>query len=177
MIMVCHAQYTKFSIKKFFFDVFLPPNLPLFSLLTIFSVSSRSELSKSAICMKYLYVVLGTISLVLGIIGIFMPVLPTTPFLLLTAALYFRSSDRLYAWLMGHRYLGPYIKNFRENKAIPLNVKIVSVGMVWITLLYCTLFVADVWWMRLMFISIAVGVSVHILHYRTLRNKGNKGDN
>lgn len=119
--------------------------------------------------MKYLLVFLGSLSLLMGVLGIFLPVLPTTPFLLLSAALYMRSSSRLYDWLLSHKYLGPYIKNFRENKAIPLRVKIISVSMVWLTLLYCTVFVAWVWWMRVLFIAIAVGISVHILHYRTLR--------
>ena len=121
--------------------------------------------------MRYLYILLGTLSLLAGIIGIFLPVLPTTPFLLLTATLYLRGSRRLYGRLMSHRYLGTYIRNFRENKAIPLRVKIVSVGMVWCTLLYCTLFVAEVWWMRVMFLLIAVCVTLHILHYRTLKKQ------
>lgn len=119
--------------------------------------------------MKYILAFLGSVSLALGILGIFLPVLPTTPFLLLAAALYVRSSARLYDWLMSHKQLGPYIKNFRENKAIPLRVKVVSVSLVWATLLYCALFVAWVWWMRLLFIAIATCVTVHILHYRTLK--------
>lgn len=73
--------------------------------------------------MKTLYIALGTLSLALGILGIFLPLLPTTPFLLLTAALYFKSSPRLYNWLLNHKHLGPYIRNFRENKAIPLRAK------------------------------------------------------
>ena len=73
--------------------------------------------------MKTLYIVLGSISLALGILGIFLPLLPTTPFLLLTAALYFKGSPRLYNWLLNHRHFGPYIRNFRENKAIPLRAK------------------------------------------------------
>lgn len=121
------------------------------------------------VTMKYILAFLGSLSLALGILGIFLPVLPTTPFLLLTAALYVRSSARLYDWLMSHRHLGPYIKNFRENKAIPLRVKVVSVSLVWATLLYCALFVAWVWWMRLLFIAIATCVTVHILHYKTLK--------
>ena len=76
--------------------------------------------------MKALYILFGTLSLILGIIGIFLPLLPTTPFLLLTAALYVRSSPRLYNWLLHQKYLGNYIRNFRENKAIPLRAKIVS---------------------------------------------------
>ena len=119
--------------------------------------------------MKYLLVLLGSLSLVLGVSGIFLPVLPTTPFLLLSAALYMRSSARLYNWLLSHKHLGPYIKNFREHKAIPLKVKIVSVSMVWLTLLYCAVFVAWVWWMRVLFIAIAIGVTIHILHYKTLK--------
>ena len=70
--------------------------------------------------MKTVCIILGTVSLALGIIGIFLPLLPTTPFLLLTAALYFRGSPRLYQWLLNHKCLGPYIRSFRENKAIPL---------------------------------------------------------
>lgn len=119
--------------------------------------------------MKYLLILSGTLSLLLGIVGVFVPVLPTTPFLLLSATLYLHSSQRLYGWLMSHPCLGEYIRNFREHKAVPLRVKVVSVALVWLTLLYCAVFVAVEWWMRLVFVAIALGVSVHILHYRTLR--------
>ena len=119
--------------------------------------------------MRYILMFLGTVSLILGVIGVFMPVLPTTPFLLLSAALYFRSSPRLYEWLLAHPHLGTYIRNFREHKAIPLRVKIVSVTLVWVTLLYCAFGVAHVWWMRVMFIALATAITVHILHYNTLR--------
>ena len=79
--------------------------------------------------MKYLLVFLGSLSLLMGVLGIFLPVLPTTPFLLLAAAMYMRSSQRLYDWLMSHKHLGAYIRNFREHKALPLRVKVVSVAM------------------------------------------------
>ena len=90
--------------------------------------------------MKTVYIILGTLSLALGIIGIFLPLLPTTPFLLLTAALYFRGSPRLYQWLLNHKCLGPYIRNFRENKAIPLRAKIISLLLMWGTMVYCIFF-------------------------------------
>ena len=112
--------------------------------------------------------ILGSVALVLGVVGVFLPLLPTTPFLLLAAALYFRSSPRLYDWLLTHPRLGTYIRNFRENKAIPLRVKIVSVTLVWITLLYCAFFVAHNIYMSLLFLVLAVGITVHILHYKTL---------
>ena len=119
--------------------------------------------------MKFIFLFLGIVSLVLGVVGIFLPVLPTTPFLLLSATLFLRSSQRLYNWLLSHPYLGEYIRNFKEYRAVPLRVKIVSVSLVWLTLLYCALFVAKEWWMSAVFIAIALGVSIHILHYKTLK--------
>ena len=119
--------------------------------------------------MKFLFAFLGSVSLVLGIMGVFLPVLPTTPFLLLAAAMYMRSSQRLYDWLMSHKHLGAYIRNFREHKALPLRVKVVSVTMVWATLLYCAIFVAKEWWMSAIFIAIATGVTIHILSFKTLK--------
>ena len=89
--------------------------------------------------MKILYTIVGTTSLILGIIGIFLPLLPTTPFLLLTAAMYFRSSPRLYYWLSQRNYLGSYIRNFREHKAISLHANIFSGSLIWSALSYCAI--------------------------------------
>lgn len=121
--------------------------------------------------MKILLTVLGLISLGLGILGIFLPVLPTTPLLLLAAALFLRSNMKLYDWLLNHPRLGPYIRNFMEHKAIPLKVKIISVSLVWITLLNCAIFVTDHWAFRLFFIILAAAITYHILSYKTLADK------
>ena len=119
--------------------------------------------------MKYLIAVFGIISLGLGILGVFLPVLPTTPFLLLASFLFLKSSPSLYRWLMEHPRLGPYIKNFMVHKSLPLRVKVVSVSMVWITLLYCAFFVAGHWALSLLFILLATAITVHILSYKTLK--------
>lgn len=119
--------------------------------------------------MRYILTVLGLISLGLGILGAFLPVLPTTPLLLLSAALFLRGNRRLYDWLMNHPRLGVYISNFMKHKAIPLRVKVVAVSMLWITLLYCAIWVAGHWAFRLFFILIAIGVTIHILSYKTLK--------
>ena len=66
--------------------------------------------------LKILLIAIGSFFLILGFIGILIPGLPTTPFLLLSAACYFRSSDRLYSWLLNHKIFGKYIRNFREIK-------------------------------------------------------------
>ena len=119
--------------------------------------------------MKIFYTVTGTISLVLGIIGIFVPLLPTTPFLLLSAAFYFRGSPRLYRWLIQQKQLGPHIKNFREYRAIPLRAKIISLSLIWITLSYCIFQIAPYLWLKIILLAIAIGTTWHILSYKTLK--------
>lgn len=119
--------------------------------------------------MKILLTILGLISLGLGILGAFLPVLPTTPLLLLSAALFLRSNERLYEWLMNHPRLGTYISNFTKHKAIPLRIKVISITFLWLTLMYCAIFVTEILVLRLLFIAIAAGVTIHILSYKTLK--------
>ena len=119
--------------------------------------------------MKYLLIILGSLCLALGVIGIFLPLLPTTPFLLLSAALYVRSSEKLYQWLIHQKYLGSYIRNFCEHKAIPLRAKIISISMVWITLTYCAITISNEIWIKSIFLILAIGVTWHILSYKTLK--------
>ncbi|MBI5498781.1 MAG: DUF454 family protein [Deltaproteobacteria bacterium] len=90
--------------------------------------------------MRIVHLVLGLLSLGLGILGIVVPLLPTTPFLLLAAWLLARSSDRLHRWMIGHPYLGPPIREWRERRRIPLAARLVAVAMlafsgVWVVLL------------------------------------------
>jgi len=116
--------------------------------------------------MKLVFKIIGTISLCLGLIGIFIPILPTTPFLLLSATLYAKSSDKLYQWLMSNPRLGPYIKNFRENRTLPLRVKIISVSTLWCTILL-SVYLVEMLFVRLLLLFVAVAVTMHILHYKT----------
>ena len=113
--------------------------------------------------------ILGLLSLGLGILGAFLPVLPTTPLLLLSAALFLRGNRRLYDWLMNHPKLGPYLTNFMKHKAIPLRIKVVAVTTLWLTLLYCAVFVAEHWAFRAFFIVLAIAITIHILSYKTLK--------
>ncbi len=120
--------------------------------------------------MKIFLAILGCIALVLGIVGIFVPLLPTTPFLLLAAALWVRSSPRLYEWLLMHRYFGEYIRNFRENRAIPMRAKVISIALMWGTMLYCVFaLLTEWWWAQAALLAVAAGVTWHILSFATLR--------
>jgi uncharacterized membrane protein YbaN (DUF454 family) len=103
----------------------------------------------------------------LGVAGIFLPLLPTTPFLLLAAWLFARSSERWYRWLLEHKRLGPYLQAFLRDHAIPLKIKVVSISMLWATLLLSAWWVATSLWLRLLLMAVGVGVSLHILSFKT----------
>lgn len=115
---------------------------------------------------KYLLIISGIISLSLGIMGMFLPVLPTTPFLLLSAACFLRSSKKLYDWLLNHKRLGTYIKDFVEHKAISRRLKVVSITTLWLTI-SISIFVVNILWVRIILMLIAIAVTLHILHFKT----------
>lgn len=90
--------------------------------------------------MKFLFILLGTVSLCLGVAGIFIPGLPATPFLLLTAGLYVKSSEKLYTKLMNNRITGPYIKEFRANKGMTKKAKVRALLVMWLMIIVSCLF-------------------------------------
>jgi len=116
-----------------------------------------------------LLIIAGTLFVGLGVLGIFIPLLPTTPFLLLAAACYAKSSERFYHWLLNNKWFGNYIKNYREKKGVPLKVKLSSISLLWITILFSVVFIVDILLFRIILILIAAGVTIHILYIRTLR--------
>jgi len=122
-----------------------------------------SKLSRLALLLA------GNFFVAFGILGIFLPLLPTTPFLLLAAACYIRSSERFYNWLMNNKWLGNYIKNYREKKSIPLKVKVLSLSFLWLTIGYSVFFVVNIFLIRVILILIAIGVTIHVLSIRTLK--------
>ena len=132
--------------------------------------SNETEITSNKF-FRYLLIIAGTISLVFGIIGIFLPILPTTPFLLLTAACYARSSQRFYNWLMNNRWFGNYIKNYREGRGVPLKFKVFTITLLWITILTSIYFVINNFWIEIILIMIAIGVTIHIISIKTCKNK------
>ena len=112
----------------------------------------------------------------LGILGIFLPLLPTTPFLLIAAACYIRSSEKFYNWLINNKWLGNYIKNYIEGKGVPLKVKVLSISLLWITIGYSVVFVVHIFLIRVILILIAIGVTIHILSIRILKQRKRDDD-
>lgn len=117
---------------------------------------------------KVALVTAGLLAVGLALIGIFVPVLPTTPFLLLAAACFVRSSDRLYNWLIHHKWFGEYIRHYREHRAVTLQAKIVALALLWGVIGYTAIAVVSAWWLRGLLAVIAVGVTLHLIHIKTL---------
>lgn len=105
----------------------------------------------------------------LGIIGIFVPILPTTPFLLLAAACYMRSSERFYRWLTSNRVFGAYVSNYIEGRGMPVRIKIFTTLLLWLTIGLSITFAVENLVIRIVLICIAVGVTVHIALIRKRR--------
>lgn len=120
---------------------------------------------------KRLFIVLGFIFLGLGILGIFLPLLPTTPFLLLAAWLFAKSSARLYRRLINDKYVGNYIKDFKEYRSIPLKTKIFAISLIWLTMGYSIIFAIKIIWVKIVLLIVAIGVTIHILSFKTKRKK------
>ncbi len=120
---------------------------------------------------KYLLIIGGTLCVGLGVVGIFLPILPTTPFLLLAAFLYARSSERFLQWLLTNRWFGAYIKNYREGKGIPWREKILTITLLWVTIIFSILFVAISGWVKVLLAAIAIGVTIHLLTLKTFKPK------
>jgi len=113
--------------------------------------------------LKWLYISLGTLSVGLGFVGIFVPVLPTTAFLLLAAWFYARSSEWFYNWLLSNRMFGKYLTSYLEGKGVPLKTRILSLSLLWIAILSSVIFFVENIYVDLLLIGIAAGVSYHIL--------------
>jgi len=129
--------------------------------------NEKKKISNSLI--RKILIVAGTLLVGLGILGIFLPILPTTPFLLLAAVCFARSSERFYNWLLDNRWFGQYIKNYIERRGISLTVKILIISLLWITILFSAFFIVRNIFISIILILIAISITLHILLIRTLK--------
>ena len=119
--------------------------------------------------MRKLLIVLGSVFVGLGIIGIVLPLVPTTPFLLLASACYAKSSEKYHNWLHNHRWFGEYIRNYEAGRGIPMRVKVSMLLVLWATMILSATFVIDVPWVRVMLLVTAAAVTVHMCCLPTFR--------
>lgn len=117
---------------------------------------------------KLLLAALGLLCVLLGVLGIFLPLLPTTPFLLLAAFLFSKSSERLHHWLITNRWFGEYIRNYREGRGMYLRHKVMAIFLLWLAIGYSAFFVVQLSWLRVALLLLATFVTVYLWRLKTL---------
>jgi uncharacterized membrane protein YbaN (DUF454 family) len=113
-------------------------------------------------------IAIGWVSVFLGVLGIFLPLLPTTPFLLLAAACFVRSSPRFYNWLVGHPKLGKYVLHYLNGEGLPKKAKLYTIAMIFLTMGFSAWLVVPIIWGKLVLFLIGVSVSIYIWRLPTL---------
>ena len=117
---------------------------------------------------KALLIFTGTVCVALGVLGMFLPLLPTTVFLLMAAYCYSRSSERFHTWLLTNRLFGPYISNYKSGRGISLRQKISTISILWLSI-GVSIWLIGGFWVTLLLLAIAVGVTAHLLWIKTHR--------
>lgn len=120
---------------------------------------------------RFLFTLAGMASFGLGFIGVFVPLLPTVPFMLLSAYCFARSSERYYKWLINHRYFGEHILNYRDHHAVTATIRRATIALLWISIGITAIFAVSLLWIRLMLLVIAISVTIHLALLKTMPKK------
>ena len=126
--------------------------------------------------LRWLLVAAGFLFVGLGVVGAFLPLLPTTPFLLLAAACFARSSERFYNWLVNNKWFGVYVRDYREGRGIPVRIKVVTIGALWVVIGLSAAFAVSSLIVRIILLLIAAAVTAHILLIRPKKGSGGDAD-
>lgn len=124
--------------------------------------------------LRMLLVAIGWLAVILGVIGLFLPVMPTVPFLLLAVACFARSSERFHSWLVDHRHLGPLIRMYISGAGMPLRAKVSAVIMIWLSLLISAFLLVKLIWVRLLLIGIGACLTFYLLRLPTIDQDENR---
>jgi len=118
---------------------------------------------------KALLIFLGTVCVGLGVLGMFLPLMPTTVFLLMAAYCYSRSSERFHNWLINNRLCGQYIQNYRSGKGITVRQKATTIASLWASIGFSIWFIGGTFWLTLLLAAVAIGVTLHLVLLKTYR--------
>jgi len=119
---------------------------------------------------RYFYLISGILLVAIGVIGIFLPVLPTTIFLILASACFVKSSPKANEWLRNHKVLGMYIKNYQDKTGLTIRAKAFNIIFLWAMILLSAFLLTDKFYIKLILLAIAVGVTIHLLMIKTKSN-------
>jgi len=116
---------------------------------------------------KYFYLISGFLLVAIGVIGIFLPLLPTTIFLILASVCFVKSSPRANEWLRNHKVLGAYIKNYQDKSGLTITSKIFNLILLWGMITVSAFLFTDELYIKLLLFAIAIGVSIHLVMIKT----------
>jgi hypothetical protein len=122
---------------------------------------------------KYFYLISGFILVAIGVIGIFLPLLPTTIFLILASICFLKSSPKANEWLRNHRVLGGYIDNYQNKTGLTRNSKITNIITLWTSISLSVFLLTDELYIRIILLAIAIGVTIHLLMIKTKKTGSN----
>ncbi len=131
--------------------------------------SSEFSLSKSSNIKRYLYLSTGFLFVGLGVLGAFLPLLPTTIFLILASACFMKSSPRANTWLRNNRLLGGYLRNYQDGTGLTMNAKIAHIAILWISILISAFVFTDKTAIQILLLLIAIGVTIHLVTIKTAK--------
>lgn len=121
---------------------------------------------------RYLYFMSGVLLVAIGVIGIFLPILPTTIFLILASACFIKSSPQANEWLRNHKILGMYIKNYQDKSGLTIKSKIINITFLWVMISASAILFTELWYIRLLLLAIAIGVTTHLVMVKTKKIEG-----
>ena len=122
---------------------------------------------------RFILIICGSLSVAFAVLGIFLPLLPTTPLLLLAAYCFGKSSDKFHSWLINNKLFGNYIKNYQAGKGIPLHSKITAILSLWLVITASSIWGTDLLIIRIVLFLTATGVTIHLLRMPTFRETKN----
>jgi len=135
------------------------------------NLDKKFDLENTSRIKKFFLILVGYIFIGLGILGIILPIMPSTIFFILAAASFLRSSEKNYERLINNRYIGKYIKNYIEQHGMTKSSKIVSISFLWVTLLVSIFIFAEFLWLKILLTLIGIGVTMHISKLNTLKEE------
>ncbi|NWF49461.1 MAG: YbaN family protein [Ignavibacteriaceae bacterium] len=134
------------------------------------SLSTDAKKIQSPLLIKYLYLTSGIILVAIGVIGIFLPVLPTTIFLLLASACFVKSSPKANEWLRNQKILGAYLRNYQDKSGLTIKSKIINIFFLWLMISVSAFTFTNEKFIRIILFLIAIGVTIHLLMIKTKRS-------
>jgi len=133
----------------------------------------REHTESISLLLKYFYLISGFILIAIGVIGIFLPLLPTTIFLILASIWFIKSTPKANEWLRNHKVLGGYIDNYQNKTGLTRNVEIANIVTLWTSISLSAFLLTDELYIRIILFIIAIGVTIHLVMIKTKKTGSN----